>query len=281
MKLVREAAIPNYLTIDFEDWYQGLTSTSTNLDKWDDYEKRLEIGAGWLLATLEAHAAKATFFIVGQVAREHPHLVCRIVEKGHRLALHGNKHQLIYKMTREEFREDLRNNLEAIKNACGVLPSGYRAPCFSITKQTTWFWEELAAYGLNFDSSVFPISNPLYGLADAPRMPHIISTVSGPVQEFPVSTVRLLGVNLPFSGGFYFRALPYRLIKELTLNLNKDGTPVVFYFHPWEFDPDQPVSPTTTLRERLSHYGRLRATRPKFLKLLKDFKFVPLECSSR
>ena len=163
MKLVREAAIPNYLTIDFEDWYQGLTSTSTNLDKWDDYEKRLEIGAGWLLATLEAHAAKATFFIVGQVAREHPHLVCRIVEKGHRLALHGNKHQLIYKMTREEFREDLRNNLEAIKNACGVLPSGYRAPCFSITKQTTWFWEELAAYGLNFDSSVFPISNPLYG----------------------------------------------------------------------------------------------------------------------
>ncbi|MGA2731146.1 MAG: polysaccharide deacetylase family protein [Syntrophobacteraceae bacterium] len=271
---------PNFLTIDFEDWYQGLTSTSTAPYKWDAYEKRLEIGANWLLDALDIHGAKATFFIVGQVAREYPHLVRHIAEKGHSLALHGDRHQRICRMSREKFREDLRNNLEAIQNACGVSASGYRAPCFSITKQTTWFWEELAVHGLNFDSSVFPIRNPLYGSADAPRMPHIISTAHGPVKEFPMSTIRLLGVNLPFSGGFYFRALPYPLVRKLTLNLNREGIAVIFYFHPWEFDPDHPISPTTTLRERLSHYGWLRGTKSKFLKLLEDFKFVPMERSA-
>jgi polysaccharide deacetylase family protein (PEP-CTERM system associated) len=266
----------NFLTIDFEDWYQGLTSTSTDPEKWGAYEKRLGTSADWLLTALDAHGVKATFFIVGQAAREHPNLVRRIAEQGHIVALHGDRHRLIYGMSREEFREDLRNNLEAVKNACGVSASGFRAPSFSITKRTTWFWEELAARGLNFDSSLFPISNPLYGIADAPRWPHIISTGHGQVAEFPMSTVRLLGVNLPFSGGFYFRALPYPLVRKLTRNLNREGIPVIFYFHPWEFDSDHPVSPTTTSRERLSHYGGLQKARSKFLRLLGDFKFVPL-----
>lgn len=272
-------SIYNFLTIDLEDWYQGLTSTSKHPEMWNTYEKRLTVGADWLIAALEAHEAYATFFIVGEVAREYPSLIRRICDKGHEVALHGDRHQRVDRMSRCQFGLDLHNNIEAIRGACGIRPSGYRAPCYSLGTDATWFWEELATHGLNFDSSIFPIKTPLYGLPSAPRLPHVVGTRKGEIIEYPITTFRLLGINLPFSGGFYFRMLPYSLIKGFISKLNYAGISVIFYFHPWEFDPEHPVAASTTLRERVSHYGRLRGNRFKFLKLLRDFRLVALRDS--
>jgi polysaccharide deacetylase family protein (PEP-CTERM system associated) len=266
----------NHLTIDFEDWYQGLTSTSTRVEEWGDFTKRLEVGAVWLLDSLAAADVKATFFIVGRAAEEHSRLVREIAAAGHEIAVHGHLHQKVSQMSRDEFRRDLERSIRAVESAAGVRPRGFRAPCFSITSATDWFWDELAVAGMAFDSSVFPIKTPLYGIPRAPREPYQVQTPAGGIWEYPVSTWRVLGVNLPFSGGFYLRALPYPMIRLMIRSFNAQGRHVIVYCHPWEFDPDHPRPRSTTLRERLSHYGFLRGNREKFKRLLGDFSFGPL-----
>jgi len=266
----------NYLTIDFEEWYQGLTSTSTRILDWNSFEKRIQVASSWLLKTLGEAKVKATFFIVGKVARENPEIVRKIFEEQHEIGLHGYYHQNISTMNREEFRKDLAENIIFIEQACGKRPVGFRAPYFSFGEKTNWAWEVLAQLGILYDSSIFPVSTPLYGMPKAKREPHEVSTKYGTVWEFPMTTVRMAGVNLPFSGGFYFRTLPYVLVRGLTSHLNSSGRPVIFYFHPWEFDPDHPRPESVTLRERLSHYGGLRGARKKFERLLGDFDFAPL-----
>ncbi len=266
----------NVLTIDFEDWYQGLTSTSKHPQQWCRYEQRLQIGGNWLLDTLAESDVQATFFIVGQVARDHPELVRRVAEAGHEIALHGDMHQRVDTMPRGQFRSDLSTSIEAVRQASGAEPVAFRAPCFSVGPDNEWLWEELAARGIRLDSSVFPIRTPLYGMPDAPRDPFMKETSSGTVRECPVTTIRLLGTNLPFSGGFYFRVLPYPLVRGLTRHLNRRGRGVMFYFHPWEFDAEHPRPPSVTVRERVSHYGWLRGARQKFVRLLNDFRFASL-----
>ncbi|MEW6139813.1 MAG: polysaccharide deacetylase family protein [Thermodesulfobacteriota bacterium] len=266
----------NYLTIDLEDWYQGLTHTSLLVDQWNRYEKRIRKGCDWLLETLDRNGIRATFFVVGVVAEEHPQLIREICLLGHEVGLHGYCHRLVENMGRKAFSQDLERNAKVVADVIGVQPRGYRAPCFSVRENLGWFWEELAGAGIIYDSSIFPIRTPLYGDAGARRTPYVVTTNQGLVHEFPISTVRLMSVNLPFSGGFYFRALPYAIVRRITRRLNLAGEQVIFYFHPWEFDPDHPVPPATTLRERVSHYGRLRTAREKFLSLLRDVSFQPL-----
>ena len=266
----------NYLTIDFEEWYQGLTSTSIRIQDWDSFEKRIEVGSTWLLKTLAKAGAKATFFIVGSVAEDRPDIVRKISKEKHEIGAHGCYHQRISTMNLQEFRKDLKKNIILIQKACGQQPVGFRAPCFSFNDQTGWVWEVMAEFGIRFDSSIFPIINPLYGTPIAKREPHEILSTNGTIWEFPMSTIRLAGVNFPFSGGFYFRVLPYFLIRNITQHFNSKDKPVIFYFHPWEFDPDHPKPKSVTWRERLSHYGGLRGTRKKFERLLRDFSFCPL-----
>ncbi len=269
-------AIKNILTIDFEEWYQGLTSTSARIADWPSYEDRIVPQTEWLLQALKDYDAKATFFIIGQTARNNPGLIKKIAAAGHDIALHGDMHQKVRHMSREEFRADLARNYEAVERASGKKPSGYRAAYASISQDTDWLWEELALRGIKYDASVYPFRTPLYGMPDAPRFPYPVETAHGVVQEFPLSTLRLLGMNLPFSGGFYFRTLPYFVVKSATQHLNEQGHAVIFYFHPWEFDERHPVPDCVTLRERLSHYGFLKRNRKKFLRLLKDFRFQAL-----
>jgi len=266
-------AASNAITIDFEDWYQGLTSTSQRPQDWPAFERRIQNAGTWLLKKLAQHGVRATFFIVGEVAREHPDLVRAIAAQGHAIGMHGDMHRRVDSMSRAEFAADIRANIAAIQKASGVVPRSFRAPCFSISKDTPWVWEELAAAGVRVDSSVFPVRSLLYGMPEAPRQPYVVETRYGPVTEVPVTTVPMMGSNLPFSGGFYFRALPYRAVALATRRLNARGQGVVFYFHPWEFDPDHPRPESVTRREALSHYGFLAPAAEKFSQLLNQFRF--------
>ena len=266
----------NHLTIDFEDWYHGLTSTAVMRPDWGNFESRIVRNTTWLLHVLLEARVRATFFILGQVAAEHPELVADISQAGHEIGVHGCYHQMVSTMAREDFRRDLWENIKLVERACGQRPIGFRAPYFSLPQRGEWVWEVLAEAGLRYDSSVFPIKTPLYGLPKARRQPHSIRTVYGPVREFPISTLRVMGINLPFSGGFYFRMWPYRCVRAITRNLNAGGQSVLFYFQPWEFDPDHPRPRSVTWRERLSHYGGLRGARKKFRRLLADFQFTLL-----
>lgn len=269
--------ITNALTIDYEDWYQGLTSTSVRPDLWPGFERRIERATEWLLAALARRKVKATFFMVGEVAREHVDLAAEIARAGHEIGLHSDMHRRVDGLSRLEFAADLRANIAAVEDATGCTPVAFRAPCFSISsEQTPWFWEELAAAGVTLDSSVYPIRSLLYGEPGRPRRPYVIDTRHGPVTEVPISTMRALAANWPFSGGFYFRALPYEIVVRATRRMNDRGESAVFYFHPWEFDPAHPGGPTVTLREKLSHYGFLDGLQAKFERLLEDFRFGPL-----
>lgn len=267
----------NALTIDFEEWFQGLTSTSTKPHSGRTFESRIELPARWLLATLEETQTLATFFVLGQVARDHPSLVREVARAGHEIGLHGDLHRRVDRMSREEFSSSLRRGISAIEHACGRPPTSYRAPYFSLGREQPWFWQELTDHQIYLDSSVFPGRGLLVGVPGAPRDPYTICLKGATVQEFPLSTVRILGQNLPFSGGFYFRLYPYALIRWWTRRLNAAGRSVIFYFHPWELDPGHPRPPEVTLRERLSHYTRLQGVRCKLVRLLRDHLLCPLE----
>jgi polysaccharide deacetylase family protein (PEP-CTERM system associated) len=268
--------VVNALTIDFEDWYHGLTSTSADRQSWSNYESRIEEPSRWLLAELDKRSLRATFFILGVVAREHPALVRAVADAGHEIGLHGDVHRFIRSMSREEFRRDLILNKTAVEQAAGRPATCFRAPCFSISEATPWLWEELASAQISLDSSVFPVRTPLYGLPSAPRWPFVVPTLHGTVAEVPMSTIRIAGANLPFSGGFYFRTLPYAIIRASVRALNASGYPAVFYFHPWEFDQRHPRPARLAFRERFSHYGGLSRARHKFSRLLDEFRPGPL-----
>lgn len=266
----------NYFTVDFEEWFHGLTSASRQPELWNGYERRAAVGGEWLLSALERAGVKATFFIVGLVARETPGITRAIAGAGHEIGLHGHAHRMVCEMTREAFAADLDEGIAALKEATGATPLGFRAPCFSVDGRTPWLWEELAARGVKYSSSVFPIRTTLYGYPGGGHAPFIKQTPHGPIKELPMTVYRAGGVNLPFSGGFYLRALPYAVTRTLIRRLNARGTPVIVYCHPWEFDPDHPVPEYVTARERLSHYGFLKGARDKYLRLLDDFPFAPL-----
>ncbi len=162
---------------------------------------------------------------------------------------------------------------EAIKRACGVYPTGYRAPYFSVNASTPWVYEYLAAAGLKYDASVFPTRNMLYGWPAAPRYPFRDSGTG--MMEFPSSTIEFGKVSVPVSGGFYMRVLPYSLVKRALRRINASGQPAIMYVHPWEMDTGQDY-PHVTARERITHYHGRRGLEAKLNQLFTDFKFVSL-----
>jgi polysaccharide deacetylase family protein (PEP-CTERM system associated) len=179
-------------------------------------------------------------------------------------------------MDRRAFREDVRRAKQAVEDAAGALVSGYRAPTCSVVRETMWALDILAEEGFRYDSSIFPIHHDRYGIPDAPRFPHRIALASGAdIVEFPMSTVRLAGQNVPFSGGGYFRLAPYAAIRAGVRHVNrKEQMPAMVYLHPWEIDPDQPrfrLGPLTRWR----HYVNLHKTAGKLDRLLGDFPFAP------
>lgn len=266
--------ITNGLTIDFEDWYQGLEIPHT---EWASrgFESRIERNGERLLRILDDAGVKATFFILGRVAEEHPGIVRKIGDAGHELASHGYSHTLIYTQTPQLFREEITRAVGAVEQAAGVRVRGHRAPYFSITKKSLWALDILAETGFQYDTSIFPVMNYRYGIEDAPRWPYELTEEGAPMKEFPVSTWRILGKNIPIAGGAYFRIFPYLVTRTGFRSINREGKAAVFYLHPWEIDPDHPRIP---LPKRISatHYFNLGATEKRLVRLLRDFRFAPM-----
>ncbi len=265
-----------YLTVDLEEWYQGLPSTSARPESWKSYESRIRANTDWLLRVLDSRKVKATFFVVGQVAREHPSLIAEISAQGHELGLHGDLHRRVDSMSPSQFRDDLKRNLDALARATSQQPKGFRAPYFSITWNMSWVYEVLAELDLEYDSSLFPVKTPLYGDPSAPAQPVVHANTLGRLRVYPISACPLAGFNIPFSGGFYFRSLPYQAFRILARRVLSLSRPLVFYCHPWEFDPDLPRPSSVTMAERVSLYAYLQGTSEKFLRFLEEFRPAPL-----
>ena len=262
----------NALTIDFEDWYQGLEIPHT---EWGGLEERIEHAGRRLLGVFAETGARATFFVLGWLAERHSGLVREIAAAGHEIATHGWSHSFVYRMTPGDFRVELSRSMTLLGELSGRPVLGHRAPFFSITGRSLWALDIMADLGLRYDSSIYPVLNYRYGIEDAERWPHQLETKTRPLVEFPISTWRLWGRNLPIAGGAYFRILPYVVIRRAFRSINRAGHPAVFYLHPWELDPDHPRIPLPR-RIALTHYANLRATEGRLRRLLRDFRFAPM-----
>lgn len=274
----------NILTIDVEDYFQVENFKKViAYSDWDKFECRVEKNSDKILKILSEQKVKATFFVLGWIAERSPALIKKIHSAGHEIASHGYAHQLIYKQTPEEFRSDIRKSKSILEDITKGPVLGYRAPTYSITKQSLWAIDILMEEGFVYDSSIFPIHHDKGGLSDAKRYPYKIERNGKMMIEFPISTMKFLGQNMPFSGGGYFRMFSYGLIRRMTKKVNNEGYPVNIYLHPWEFDPEQPRIKVGKI-SGFRHYLNLSKTEGKLKQLLKDFEFAPvwqlLDCIS-
>lgn len=271
---MKKEQITNALTIDFEDWYQGL---EIHYSEWDNYEDRIKAVSGKLLEILADTNSKATFFMLGYTSEKYPELVKEIEAAGHEIGTHGFSHTLIYTQTPEVYRGEMERAVGFLEDLTGKKVLGHRAPFFSITKDSLWALDILGELGIKYDSSIYPVLNYRYGIADAPRFPYQIKRENYEFTEFPVSTLKLPGITLPISGGAYFRIYPYQVTKQALKAVNRSGQPTTFYLHPWELDPDHPRIKLPRRIAGITHYFNLKSTEKRFRKLLRDFKFAPMK----
>jgi polysaccharide deacetylase family protein (PEP-CTERM system associated) len=264
----------NIITFDIEDYFQVENFKSQiAYEGWSGFDSRVGIGLERILTLLAEDGVKATFFILGWIAERHPELVKEIARAGHEVATHGYAHELIYTQTPDEFRADLRRSIDIIENISGEKVLSFRAPCFSITKDSLWALDVLLEEGIRYDSSIFPIHHDRYGIPDCDPMPHVIREKDGRVlREIPLSVARFGPLNLPYSGGGYFRLLPLWFTHYCARRTLATGAPVVVYLHPWEFDPDQPRVKTSALNSFRHYYG-LKHTARKLKKLVSLYRF--------
>lgn len=267
----------NALTIDLEDYYHvSAFNDFIAQDGWSAQPSRLAQNTDRLLDSLDEARCKATFFTLGWVAEHHPQVVKKVADRGHEIACHSLRHRTVYKMSPAEFREDTRRAKELLEDLGGQAVHGYRAPSFSITRQSLWALEILAELGFSYDSSIFPVKHADYGIHDASLTPFHVETPAGRILEFPMTVLEFAGKRSPFCGGAYFRFLPYWYTRWGIRFLNaQESRPVCVYLHPWELDPDQPRM-AGSLTSRVRHYFALRSTGVKFRNLLRDFDFCPL-----
>ncbi len=267
----------NALTVDLEDYFHvSAFAGKVSLEDWDSYPSRVEENTDRLLALLAEHNCLATFFVLGWVAEKKPAVVARVAAAGHEIACHSLLHRRVFDLTPQEFREDTRRAKSVIEDVTGQRVAGYRAPSFSVVKKSLWALEILAEEGFQYDSSVFPVEHPSYGIPDAPRTPYFINTASGRILEFPMPTLTIGSMRAPIGGGAYLRLLPYRYTRWAIRHLNeRESFPVCVYIHPWELDPQQPRM-GGSLSARARHYFGLHGTEGKLRKLVRDVEFCPL-----
>lgn len=262
----------NGLSVDVEDWFQvGAFENVIERDRWETLTDRVERNCEAILQLFDEAEVKATFFTLGWVARRNPRLMRKIADRGHELASHGWDHARVFKMDRRSFAEDLERSRKTIEDAAGVKVVGYRAPSFSIDRRTPWAYMVLAEQGYAYSSSVAPITHDHYGWRDAPRFTFKPLPWSD-IIEIPVTTAELGGKRMAAGGGGFFRVLPYAFSRWAIRQVNRrDERPAVFYFHPWEIDPEQPRVPNAPLRSRVRHYTNLEGMSDKLRKLVFEF----------
>jgi len=224
------------MTVDVEEWYTGVADRPEDVG---GYESRMDVGINRLLELMEETGSRATFFVLGHIARERPELIRRVAEAGHEMGVHDEYHIPVWGRGEREFRDSVKTALDAVEQCTGVDAKRYRAPCFSIDESTLWALDVLEDLGFEFDSSIFPVRNPRYGYPSAPRFP-FRAGMGHRLIEFPISTIKAGPLNLPFSGGFYLRVLPLKVVMMGLGRLLSRGQPGICYIHPWELDPDQP-----------------------------------------
>lgn len=268
------STLRNAMTIDVEDYFQvSAFASHISRNNWDTQECRIERNVNLILDMLSEHNTKATFFTLGWVAERYPNIVKRIVNEGHELASHGYAHLRASDQTPQEFHEDISHAKKILEDIGGVEVRGYRAPSFSIGSKNLWALDTLQETGHLYSSSIYPIEHDHYGMPDAPRFAFKASRNQG-LLEIPATTIHLFNRNFPASGGGYFRLLPYSISRWSIQRVNEqDKQPCVFYFHPWEIDPEQPRQHGIGMKTKFRHYVNLSAMEKKIKFLLQDFKW--------
>lgn len=264
------------LTFDIEDWFHILDNPCTvDIEQWNSFPSRIESGVAQLLNLCDRIGVKATFFILGWVAETAPEIVAEIARRGHEIACHSYRHQLVYSQTPDDFERDLLMALDHIEAATGKRPTAYRAPGFSINAESTWAFDILARNGIEIDASVFPAPRAHGGLPGFPvGKPCLLELASGQqLKIFPMSYGMVLGRRLIFSGGGYFRLLPYSALK---LGFNRSDY-VMTYFHPRDFDPDQPIIPGLSWVRRFKSYVGLSTSLSRLERLAGKTDFICID----
>lgn len=272
----------NIISFDLEHWH----SATLVQDSVNDPESYLEHSVSIVLDILASHDTRATFFTVGQVANEYPDLISQIFEDGHEIGTHGHTHTPLFDLTPDDFRRELSDSVDAIRRCTGTEPIGFRAPNFSITCETKWAPAILAEHDFQYDSSVFPVKTPMYGVHDAPVAPYHMNPEypfdpqtdrgSGQLVEYPLAVFDA-SIRLPVAGGFYARVLPQILFERGIRSLNRRGVPATLYFHPWEFNTAIEPPQMAWYQRFISFYGRSKL--PNILRnLLEKFEFSSHDC---
>lgn len=265
------ATLHNALTIDVEDYFQ-VSAFAPHIPRtdWPIRECRVERNIDCILAMLDEHDTKATFFTLGWVAERYPNVVRRIVNDGHELASHGYGHERVSDQTPDSFFADINVAKLILEDLSGKAIRGYRAPSFSIGEKNLWAFETLERAGYHYSSSIYPIRHDHYGMPNAPRHAHLI----GNLLEIPATTLRFFNRNWPASGGGYFRLMPYELSRWMIRRVNNiDQLSAVFYFHPWEIDAGQPRIPGIGAKTRFRHYVNINHMESRLHRLLTDFSW--------
>jgi len=268
-------AILNAMSCDLEDYFQVQNAEGVVArEAWPTMPSRLAAATDRVLALFAETGVQATFFVLGWNAERQPEVVRRVAAAGHEIASHGYAHRMIFEQSPEEFRRDVRRAKALLEDLVGAAVWGYRAPTFSVTERSRWAIDVLLDEGYRYDSSIFPIRHDRYGIPSAPRFLHRASGSNGRgLVEFPPTTARLLGCNLPVAGGGYLRLLPAWLVAAALRRVNREGHPAIVYFHPWELDPEQPRLPLRGV-SRFRHYVNLSRTAGKLRVLLRALSFT-------
>lgn len=263
----------NALTVDVEDYFQvSAFEGQVPFGDWDSKPLRIANNVARILDLFDRKGVKSTFFTLGWVAERLPGMVRDIAARGHEVASHGYRHTRVVHQDRNAFQEDVVKTKRILEDLVGQEVIGYRAASYSIGSGNLWALDVLSETGHRYSSSVYPINHDLYGMPDAPRFACRLG--DSKLTEFPVSTVRMFGKNWPSGGGGYFRLLPYAFSKWSIGRINRaDRQPAIFYFHPWEIDPEQPRMPGVSLKARFRHYLNLSRMEARLGRLLDDFSW--------
>jgi len=266
------------LTIDLEDWFHILAHEHTSApSQWEKFESRVETNTGWLLEQLLRCKQPATFFCLGWIAQKYPVLIKKISALGFEIGCHSMNHQLVYEQSPEQFRKDLVDCKDILQQITGKKIRSYRAPGFSVSEKTKWIFEILIDCGIENDCSVFPAERNHGGYKNFPSSnPCLVHVHGKQLREFPMHPASVAGMKFIFSGGGYFRVLPYSIVSRLM----KKSAYVMTYFHPRDFDADQPVIDSLPLNRKFMSYTGLKSSRKKFTKLLEEFEFVNVETAA-
>ncbi len=277
-----DTRIANGLSVDVEDWFQvGAFENVIDRSDWETTATRVENNIARILDLFAEAQVSATFFTLGWVAQRHPQMMRRIADAGHEIASHGYDHARVFNFDRKGFADDIRLARDILQDTSGQRVIGYRAPSFSIDQRTPWAFEELAAQDYTYSSSVAPVAHDHYGWPQAPRFA-FRPLENSELIEIPVTTAMLGSRRVAAGGGGFFRVLPYQFTRWAVRQVNgEESRPAVFYFHPWEIDPDQPRVANAPLRSKLRHYTKLDKMAGKLRTLAHEFRWGRMDSLAR